>query len=153
MNCWFPPWISHFYGQFPQLISHPGRCTRVVATPKMLQPTVNQSCVSAQKMKRLENQSHVLGGDTRGLVNIYSDEWWWNDELIWINGDLWWFMMIILVNVYSLRTWTWPFSSLIYPLKMIIYMLYFTRGYLEMVAKSCTNWLMWSTSNVVDRGW
>ena len=30
----------------------PRRCTRVVATPKMLQPTVNQSCVSAQKDKK-----------------------------------------------------------------------------------------------------
>ena len=48
--------------------SSPPSCwTKVTVTPKILQPTVNQSCVSAQKMKRLENQSQVLVSQKRQI--------------------------------------------------------------------------------------
>ena len=39
---------------------HPKHCTKVLAMPMKVHPTVNQSCVSAQKMNRLENHSHNL---------------------------------------------------------------------------------------------
>ena len=43
------------------------------------------------------------------LMMINGDSWWF----MVIHGDLWW--LYPLVTVHSLRTWPWPFGSLIYP--------------------------------------